>query len=331
MKTEQLHREKSYISQAGFTLVEILISLTILAIIMVIILQAFQLSNKAWQVGEKRIDEFQRTRIIMDQMNREIRGAYPFKSFQNSEDFPMEDCKGNIEFVGKSDSLSFVTAEKSFSTPDFNFGFRAVTYYVDNDSGTEEEGLVMMENIPWGLDPFGEGNIIEIDSSVVDIKFEYYICIDENLDNTIDDDECNWIDSWDPCEESDVGEKIEETKQIKSTIPKAVKITMTVNREKKLAGGFEQSEEVVLPSIVVPIYCNVVPGVNSLGVSNSSGSSLTDLLSGTSGSTGTKQGDAALPGTGSKESSRTPEQNNPQKAEEMLRQLLSGELNQGKK
>lgn len=308
--------------EGGFTLMEILISMSIVSIIMVIILQAFSLSNKAWQVGEKRVDEFQRTRIIIDQINRELRGAYPFKFFQNSEEFENKDCSGNIEFNGESDRLSFITSERSLSTLNYNFGFRAVTYYIDDDSGTDEEGLVVMENIPWSPNPFDEGIIVELDSSVVDIQFEYYICLKESLDSS-EDEECEWIEVWNPCEESDMGLEIEELKKVKTTIPEAVRITMTVKRETK-SSGFDDYEEVELTPIIIPIYTDVQSTVNPFR-SNSNQGGLVDLLTGRGGTPSTDlKGNSLTPGRG--EALLSPNRDDPQRAAELLRQLLSGEL-----
>jgi general secretion pathway protein J len=321
----EMHKSQSNKYQDGFTLMEILISMSIITIIMVIILQAFSLSNKAWQVGEKRVDDFQRTRIIMDQINRELRGAYPFTFFQNSDEFEYEDCLGNIEFIGETDRMSFVTAEKSLSTPDSDFGFRAVTYYIDDDSGTDEEGLVVMENIPWSPSPFEEGHVVELDSSVVDIRFEYYICLDDDLSGTESVEECDWIDVWNPCEDSDMDLEMEEFKKVRTSLPKAVKITMTVRRDKKSAGGFEQYEDEELTPIVIPVYSEAIRLGGPFGTSSSQGTSLADMLP--------KSGQGVMPASGGNTSSLggggallSPHKDDPQRSAEILRQLLSGEM-----
>jgi len=258
-------------------------------------------------------------------MNRELRGAYPFPFFQNSEEFEAEDCYGKIEFIGEPNRLSFITSEKSLSNPNSNFGFRAVTYYVDDDSGTEEEGFVVMENIPWSPKPFEEGNVVELDSSVVDVQFEYYICLDTLLDEG-SEEECDWIDTWNPCEEEDMERQIEETKKIQTSLPKAVRITMTVKREKKSSGEYGEYEEEELPPIVIPIYSEPISITSPFGRYGNQRRTFADFLS--------RPGSAIKPVPDIQQQSRKKKEgaipsysNDPQKAAEILRQLLSGEIN----
>ena len=56
----------------GFTLLELLISLTIVALIVVIIFGALRIGIRAWEKGEKDVDVRQRQRIVLDLIKRQL-------------------------------------------------------------------------------------------------------------------------------------------------------------------------------------------------------------------------------------------------------------------
>jgi general secretion pathway protein J len=57
---------------SGFTLLELLMSLSILSIIVVIIFGALRIGARAWEKGEQEIDARQRHRIVLDLMKRQL-------------------------------------------------------------------------------------------------------------------------------------------------------------------------------------------------------------------------------------------------------------------
>ena len=58
--------------QRGFTLLELLISLTIMSVIVVIIFGALRIGIRAWEKGEKDLDIRQRQRIVLDLVKRQL-------------------------------------------------------------------------------------------------------------------------------------------------------------------------------------------------------------------------------------------------------------------
>ena len=56
----------------GFTLLELLISLTILGVIVVIIFGAFRIGIRAWEKGEKDVESRQRQRIVLDLSKQQL-------------------------------------------------------------------------------------------------------------------------------------------------------------------------------------------------------------------------------------------------------------------
>ena len=62
-------------SQSGFTLTEVLVSITIFILIIVAIYSIYILSQKAYQEGERAAEITQNGRVILERMTREIRQA----------------------------------------------------------------------------------------------------------------------------------------------------------------------------------------------------------------------------------------------------------------
>jgi prepilin-type N-terminal cleavage/methylation domain-containing protein len=68
-------RPGSLREQAGFTLVELMVAMSIFLLILVGIFQVFDPSRNAYQVSERKLDVQQNARVAMDRMARQIRMA----------------------------------------------------------------------------------------------------------------------------------------------------------------------------------------------------------------------------------------------------------------
>ena len=66
-------RSVSLREQAGFTLVELMVAMSIFLLILVGIFQVFDPSRNAYQVSERKLDVQQNARVAMDRMARQIR------------------------------------------------------------------------------------------------------------------------------------------------------------------------------------------------------------------------------------------------------------------
>jgi len=60
------------VSHRGFTLVEILVAMAILVIIVIAMVSMSSSVNRAWIIGEQRVENFQNGRAIMELMSREL-------------------------------------------------------------------------------------------------------------------------------------------------------------------------------------------------------------------------------------------------------------------
>jgi prepilin-type N-terminal cleavage/methylation domain-containing protein len=179
----------------GFTLIELVIALTIAAVVFAILLWSLRIGYSSVEKGREREEVSQRMRILTDRLTWLIRGAYPY-TVRTSE--------GNVlYFAGSSDSVGFVTTSVdpySDALQDFA-GLKWVTLFKDY------EGLKVREDI-YFADVFEDEPREEylFDPTVTDIAFEYMDPGDEGT-------EAEWVESWDPEEEG--------------YLPSAVKLSLT--------------------------------------------------------------------------------------------------------
>ncbi len=178
---------------SGFTLLELLISMTILTLIFVAILGAIRVGSKSWEGGELRAEENQRTRTLFDSLARELTMLYPLR-------IPAQDVtKDVIVFRGKSDSLEFATLPQSYGAAPFSHMIRIVRYSVES-----EQGLISTESYPLvgPATAFAtqEGRAKGLDERVTEVRFRYLVPEGRPEDNL----PAQWRDSWDPSQDQQV-------------------------------------------------------------------------------------------------------------------------------
>lgn len=86
--------------QAGFTLVELMVAMSIFLLILVGIFQVFDPSRNAYQVSERKLDVQQNARVAMDRMARQIRMAGYFP--ENTDANNANDLSNSIQIATES-------------------------------------------------------------------------------------------------------------------------------------------------------------------------------------------------------------------------------------
>jgi general secretion pathway protein J len=90
---------KNHDSSRGFTLVELLIALTLLGLVMTILYGALRVGIRSWEAGEKQAVAMDDRRLILGFLRRELGQVYPLL-WQRRD-------KQRVAFMGKPDSLQF--------------------------------------------------------------------------------------------------------------------------------------------------------------------------------------------------------------------------------
>ncbi len=171
----------------GFTLLEVIISLTITAVMLVIIFGAMRVGVRAWEKGEEDLDERLRNRVVLDMMKRQL-ASVAFREQKEGE-------KNRFLFVkGDKTSLRFISNVALL--PSNEFGAVFVRYNVEDDVDSDGKRLDMLEKNLVFIDPeddpdkFGRDDTLPILSGISDVSFNY-------LKRGEEGDE-EWQDSWDP-------------------------------------------------------------------------------------------------------------------------------------
>ncbi len=186
----------------GFTLLELLIAITLSIVILVILFAALRLGYKSQAKGIEKTEQAQKVLIIEDRISWLIRGAFPY--YLNNPDIK------KIFFDGKSDSLGLVTSsvDPRGTGPEDRAGLKWASIFTDN------EGLKIREKVFFLEDVFDDSNgkVYLLDPDVKKVEFEYYEIPEEEKQG-------DWVSEWDSGD--------------KKTIPSAVKVRLTLEQNGK--------------------------------------------------------------------------------------------------
>lgn len=186
----------------GFTLIEVVLALSIFALMGTILYGAFSLSHSAVEKAQRSFDRNQKLRSFVDLLGSYIRSAYPYHaSLQDPAVF----------YDGQEDQLTFIS---SFSLAMGGRGMAKIT--ISWDGAEEEQGsLRLEEEVPVRLDGGGLRNSIALEEGVKEFRLAY-------LDPTSEEEK--WQERWDAKE--------------KRVLPRAVRLTYRNSADKEVRWVF---------------------------------------------------------------------------------------------
>ena len=134
----------------GFTLLELILSMVMVGFILAISLGAIRLGISAQEVGQQKIETFQRLRIIGEHLSQKIKSSYPvFVPPPKKISFPTEISAGQAQsllaFEGKKNSIRFVTFASPIASTDDSVWAHEVRFYLGKHPKTGKQGIIMME------------------------------------------------------------------------------------------------------------------------------------------------------------------------------------------
>jgi hypothetical protein len=203
---------------SGFTLLEIIIAMTISLAIFLILFAALRLGYKAQESGTEKEEVTQKMRILDDRVAWLIRGIYPFV-FTDLTKTTTDQKK--LYFKGEDDKLGFVTTsvDSRARGPEDIGGLKYVSIFADSAGLQTREKVFFLDN---AFDDSG-GKVTTLDPEVTKLKFEYF-------DAPPGEKEGDWVSDW------DAGDK--------KYLPAAVKVQITFEHDGK---------KVIMPEMVVRI------------------------------------------------------------------------------
>ena len=210
------------LSMAGFTLLEVTVTLTILGFILLIIFGAFRLGLSAWERGESTRDEFQTVRAVTQLISRQLKSIVPYK-------IKTKKAEGDyLAFEGKAHSLKLVSALPVKAKRPEGLVYAVYEY---KDEGKEKGSLILYEeralNKDFFEEPLKEDSGITLLEGISEFRFEYFREEDPEKNQ-----EAEWVEEWNAKEEK--------------VLPKSMRIIMTVAGKN---GKEKESSLTILSSI----------------------------------------------------------------------------------
>jgi general secretion pathway protein J len=195
--------------QSGFTLLEVMVALTILSMMLLVIFWAFRLGLSAWDRGRVTKEEYQRQRIVSQMLSQQIKSVVPYK-------IKTQKAEGDyLAFEGTVESLKFVSSLPLRAKGREGFVY---AFYRFESNGREGGRLVLFERKVLNRDFFEEEPKEEWATPLLEgissVTFEYYG--EENPEMNRKE---GWFEEWNAKEEKE--------------LPRAVRITIKKNNEKE--------------------------------------------------------------------------------------------------
>ncbi len=210
----------------GFTLVEVIITLTILGFIVLIVSGAFRLGLSCWDRGEQTREEYQRQRTASQLISRQIRSMVPYK-------IKTEKAEGDyLAFEGRAQSLKFVSTLSLKAAHPEGLVFAIYEFKDGQDGGS----LVVYEQRVVNKNFFEEGpkedEGVPVLEGLSNVRFEYFR--QEDPEKTRSE---AWMDEWNAKDEKE--------------LPRALRMTLTFKNAKSEK---EQAPLTLLSSVSAPKF-----------------------------------------------------------------------------
>jgi len=174
---------KHYCSNRGFTLLELLISFSIIALIVLIIAGAMRLAYHSVESGEKRADFLERFRGSISLINAQIQSQVPLTY--------VDDAEKKFYFIGERELLTLAT---NYSIWGREKGYAVVTYRVESDNSGKKTITATEQTI--GVEGLRQTKLL---TGFDEIYFEYFY-------KGPTDEKGAWTDHW--TEKTSVPEKM---------------------------------------------------------------------------------------------------------------------------
>ena len=149
--------------QRGFTLIEIVIALSIVGALLVIMFGGLRVGLAAWRRGEDRAELLEHERNVDQMVDRAVTGSYLYNPGTTPASQP------GILFEGEPDRLAFVTVAPPVP-PSVPIAFTAVTISLETGA---TPGLAIRQKALPNSDPFEAVPPAFVDPAVTALRFRY--------------------------------------------------------------------------------------------------------------------------------------------------------------
>ncbi len=180
--------------QVAFTLIEVLIGMSILSIMMLLLFAALRTCVQSWNLGEKKIAEVSQAGIIQNFFQSKLHSTLPLKANFLKEDNDEED-RQRFSFEGNESQLQFVSAMPASAG---RLGLQLFTMSLQQaEKGDGSDLLVDIKPFfPKSEDEEWQNEEVVILKNISDLRFAYF-GLDEEAEAAQDEEESlSWQDEW---------------------------------------------------------------------------------------------------------------------------------------
>ncbi|NJD57312.1 MAG: prepilin-type N-terminal cleavage/methylation domain-containing protein [Nitrospirae bacterium] len=163
----------THIRQRGFTLLELVIAITLIGLIVLIVTGAMRLSYRSVSSGEKRIDQLERLRTTAGVIDAQVQSCMPLRTEPDTE--PKSSLKG------QSDSLELAT---NYSLWKGRAGYVLAAYHIA--LGEDGRQALSISEHTVGVDDTRETQLL---GGFDEMRFSYYA-------TAAGESEGSWAEEW---------------------------------------------------------------------------------------------------------------------------------------
>lgn len=183
MKPFRFSRGAPFSRRGGFTLLEMLIGMTLLGFILALLFSALRLGSRSWDAGELRAGQTTHLALLQGFLRREMSQVTPY-TWKKKADSP-------LAFAGEPNRLRMVAPLVARLGPG---GLYMLSFErLDSRDGKQAGTLIMRRAIPnadsTDFAPLEQGEAVVLAEGVEAVSFSYYGAADKNAEPA-------WTDRW---------------------------------------------------------------------------------------------------------------------------------------
>lgn len=173
----------------GFTLIEILMVMTLLGVMMVLLFGSLKICADSWHKGENKITQVNEVSVVYNFFQQHLAVAKPLLN-----DFKKSDLQAKLAFQGKRQSLQFVSG---FPASVGKLGLQLFSISLDKDDDDNDKQVIKVTITPFfpmeneDSDDYKEEVVLL--KGVGDFSLSYF-GTDDGMDNDINN--ASWRDEW---------------------------------------------------------------------------------------------------------------------------------------
>jgi len=183
----------------GFTLIEVLIGMSILSIMMLLLFAALRTCVQSWNMGEKKIAEVSQAAIIQNFFQSKLHSTLPLNAnfLKEEKDKDEEEQQQRFSFEGNESQLQFVSAMPASAG---RLGLQLFTLSLqESEKGKGSDLLVDIKPFfPKDEDEEWQNEQVIILKNISNLSYAYY-GIDEEPEESFgprDEEVFSWQDEW---------------------------------------------------------------------------------------------------------------------------------------